>query len=293
MTDGQPNLFIVGAMKSGTSSLHSYLHQHPAIFMCEPKEPCFFVSRKELDWPAIEKLELGHEPNYLRLFAESGSARYLGESSTLYTKAPKISGVPERIARYSPGARIIYLMRDPIERTISHYWHTVRWERESRDMLTALAREPHYTEVSSYAMQIRPYIDLFGRQNVATFTLEELSQDTNDVLARICDWLDLPAADLQIDPAQRENVTPLEVDQVRGRGWLERFRWSPVWNSLGSWFPKRFRSLGRSMATKSVDRNAVDRDNAIAFLRPRQLEETAELGQLLGREFPEWQTLSG
>ncbi len=293
MAARRPNLFIVGAMKAGTSSLHSYLHLHPGIFMCEPKEPCFFVSREQLDWPAIEKFEFWHEPNYLELFEKAGDARFVGESSTLYTKAPRISGVPERIARYSPGARIVYMTRDPIERTISHYWHTVRWENERRDLLTALREEPHYREVSYYAMQIRPYLDLFGRDRVISFTLEELSGDANSVLSELCTWLDLPAAGLPADLGRPRNVTPPEVDQVRGRGRLERFRWSPFWDRVGSWIPKPVRLLGRQLATRRVDRQLVDRERAVAWLRPRQLDETAELVELLGRDYPDWRTLRG
>lgn len=289
----RPNLFIVGAMKSGTSSLHSHLNLHPQVFMCEPKEPCFFVARDQLNWPAIEKLELWREPKYLQLFAASGQARYRGESSTLYTKAPKISGVPERIARFSPDARIVYVMRDPVERTISHYWHAVRWEKERRDLLTALQRESHFREVSFYAMQLRSYLRLFDRNQITTLTLEELARNPHATVAVLCSWLGLDSELLPSDLGTARNVTPEKVEQVRGLGLLERFRWSPLWEKLGPSFPRSVRSIGRRLALERLDRKSVEHRRAVEFLRPRQLEETAELSELLGRSFQEWTTLLG
>ena len=114
----RPNLFIIGAMKSGTSSLHAYLGTHPSVFMCEPKEPGYFVEQLNL------KRGRGW---YSKLFHGAEGASIRGESSTEYTKAPMYGGVPQRLAEFNPQAKIIYLMRDPIERSISHYWHMVRW----------------------------------------------------------------------------------------------------------------------------------------------------------------------
>src|SRR4051794_17663311 len=105
-------------MKSGTSSLHAYLATHPQIFMCPEKEPEFFA--KEAIWSRGERW-------YLELFAGAKNESIIGESSTVYSKIPKFRGVPERIGKFNPEARFIYVMRDPIERTISQYWFRVRY----------------------------------------------------------------------------------------------------------------------------------------------------------------------
>jgi hypothetical protein len=163
-----PNLFIIGAMKSGTSSLHADLGSHPQIFMSTPKEPMFFSSGA--DWRA--RLE-----GYLELFAAAGAVHYAGESSTEYSKAPRFPGVPERLHAFNPEARILYLMRDPIERAISHYWHMVRHHGERRRLPDALRREPEYADLSRYAMQLEPYVRLFGMGNVYALTFEEMVRE--------------------------------------------------------------------------------------------------------------------
>ena len=116
------------------------------------------------------------EENYLRLFRTCADAVVLGEASTNYTKFPLISGVPERIRSFNPEARFIYVMRDPIERTISHYWHMVTYHAERRPILEAIKAEPQYLDVSHYAMQLMPYLDRFGSDRVAVVSFEQLTR---------------------------------------------------------------------------------------------------------------------
>ena len=118
----KPNLFVIGAMKSGTSSLHYYLAAHPQIFMSDPKEPSYFAvsSRSKSASPQIATQSYCRsEEEYLRLFENAQGATIIGESSTNYTKLNSFTQVPQRIAAFQPDARFIYIMRDPLERTIS------------------------------------------------------------------------------------------------------------------------------------------------------------------------------
>src|SRR5262245_7209987 len=102
-----PNFLVIGAMKCGTSSLYQYLRSHPQVFMPNDPDEVNFFSRRDLErWSEW----------YRRLFAEAGSAVAIGERSTNYTKYPSIPDVPTRIARSIPDAKLIYLIRDPIER---------------------------------------------------------------------------------------------------------------------------------------------------------------------------------
>ena len=290
----RPNLFIVGAMKSGTSSLHRYLGEHPEVFMCEPKEPSYFVKREQLKWPAIEKYGFWRgEEIYLRLFAAAGNATVIGESSTLYTKAPGISGVPDRIAAFNPNARIIYLMRDPVERTLSHYWHMVREHVEWRPLLRAIREKAEYMNVSHYAMQLSPYLNLFGEGQVRALTFEEMVADTSATMRGLFTWLGVDPEFVPPSVGLRENPTPERLERVRGRGWLNSFRYSRIWNAVGPRVPQRLRNVGRTAAVVTVNRkdNATDRQEVIEYLRPIQSEQTRELSRLLGRCFPEWETL--
>lgn len=279
------NLFIIGAMKSGTTSLHNYLNEHPAIFMCEPKEPGFFV--EELAWSK------GYEW-YRSLFAQANGAVVLGESSTHYTKLPVYKGVPERIARFNPDARFIYLMRDPVERAISHYWHNVRdmkWGREWRSMLSAVRRDPQYVAFSDYAMQLRPYIDIFGRERVYTTTFEHMVGNPDDVLREIFDWLRVDSGFRPEGTRRRWNAAPAEAKRVGGFGILNRLRYSQAWDSLAPMVPRSLRQMGTRLAERRVDHASQDVAAVERYLRPILLEKTEGIRAMLGRDFNEWTTL--
>src|SRR5262249_59279001 len=124
------------------------------VFMTPVKEPCYFVDPRDLRnaWPQMwRKGYWRTAERYLELFAAAGAATVIAEASNLYSQVPAIAGVPERILSFSPDARFIYLMRDPVERTISHYWHRVRWSGEHRPILAAPRTDPQYTDTSHYA----------------------------------------------------------------------------------------------------------------------------------------------
>ncbi|BCO30927.1 sulfotransferase [Thiohalobacter sp. COW1] len=292
----RPNLFLIGAMKSGTTSLHALLAMHPQVFMCEPKEPCYFLDPDQLRryWPEMwERRYWESEAAYLKLFAAAGDVPVIGESSTDYSKLPRFAGVVERIRAFNPQARFIYIMRDPVERTLSHYWHMVTHRAERRDMLMALREEPHYLEVSHYARQLRPYLDAFTGERILTLTFEALQSDPLTTVQQVFAWLGVDPDFVPPDPAKRENVTAERVQQVSGRGLLHRLRHSRLWDRVGPWVPAGVRRLGVRLSQKEVDRADVDRRAAVDYLRPIQREQTEELRRLLGCDFPEWKTLYG
>jgi Sulfotransferase family len=282
-----PNLFIIGAMKCGTTSLHNYLAGLRGVFMSEPKEPGFFV--RELTWSKGRDW-------YLGLFAAAGDAEIVGESSTHYTKLPTYEGVAERIRTFNPEARFIYLMRDPLDRTISHYWHNLRdlrIARERRSMLRAVREDPQYLSYSDYAMQLEPYIALFGRDALYLETFEAFTLRPDRTLRAIVGWLgldtDIPASLTQ----KKWNPKPSQLRKARGSGTLNRLRYNRFWGRLSPRVPRWMRSIGNRLAETPVDPNEEAAAAAIEYLRPPQLEQAQRLSALLGRQFPEWTTLYG
>ncbi|RPI90677.1 MAG: sulfotransferase [Planctomycetaceae bacterium] len=280
----RPNLFVIGAMKSGTSSLHDYLGTHPGIYMSSVKEPCHFVPElgrsQGLEW-------------YLSLFAEGGECTYRGESSVVYTHLPDHPGVPERIDAFSPDARYIFIMRDPVERAVSHYWHRLKSKRvvERRDMESAFRENPVYFNYSDYAMQLRPYLDRFGADRVLSLTLEELSADTVRVMGSIYAWLGVAVDAVPEQGFQTvRHVTPKVITQKIG--WLSRLRYSAAWNAMGPWVPAGLRKLGKRLSEPvTIDRASVPVDAAVEFAREQLRPRIEALRELLGRDFPEWKTL--
>lgn len=282
----RPNLFVVGAMKSGTTSLHRYLDSHPEIFMTQDpwKETQYFV--KERNWPRGEAW-------YLKLFDDAGEATILGETSTDYTKLPHYSGVVDRIAEFNPDARIIYIMRDPVERAISHYWWEVQFSGEGRDMLTAVRKVSWITDVSYYAMQLGPYLDRFGPARVLTLTAEQLSTAPAETLQKVFAWLGVDASVLPDRLDRRDNASGKEVNRLIGSGVLSHLRGGRVWDTLKRLTPPRLRQQALRTLSRPVARDTSQLAAAVDYLRPIQQRQTAELCELLGREFPEWTTLYG
>lgn len=280
----RPNLFVIGAMKCGTTSLHAALAAHPQIFMCRPKEPDYFIA--ERNWSKGERW-------YLSLFARAGDAPIIGESSTGYTKAPTFTGVPQRIMRFQPSARFIYIMRDPIERAISQYWHHVRREGERRDMLTAILAEPHFRDVSHYAAQLAPYVEVFGRDRIYPLTLEELVACPSKVFRELLVWLGVNAAFVP-QRIQRRHVTPDTIHLARtGLGVLLKLRSSRGWHAAARLMPRSVRTIGLRLIAREVDRTAQPVAQVAELLRPLQRAQTQALSRMLGRQFPEWTTLFG
>ena len=148
-----PNFIIIGAMKSATSTLHKQLSLQPGIFMSTPKEPNFFsddpIYRKGLDW-------------YRCLFSGALNGAICGESSTHYTKLPNYPHTIERLKEAIPNPKLIYVMRHPVDRLISHYMH--QWSEGviTCDIDKAVDRYPELIDYSCYGKQITPFIDAFG-----------------------------------------------------------------------------------------------------------------------------------
>lgn len=185
----KPNLFVIGAMKSGTTSLCNYLGCHPDIFMSKLKEPMHF-SR-------VEHWSFGNE-KYLSLFADAKAEAYVGEGSTEYTKLPSRKGVAQRLYDFSPRARLIYLMRDPFKRILSQYKHMVRAKRETRLLSDAIkgcfkngSGHTDYLSNSYYAYQLLPYLELFGNEALFLGTFEEFVASPEDFCRKIFAWLDI------------------------------------------------------------------------------------------------------
>jgi hypothetical protein len=294
----RPNLFVIGAMKSGSTFLSRLLDLHPAIYIARPEEPSYFVAQEQLQalWPSM--WDLGYwrsEEAYLRLFEPGGDVPLLGEASTNYSKIPLATGVPERIARFAPDARFVYIMRDPVERSISHYWHMVRFNGEHRSMFAALQADPRYLSVSNYAMQLTPYLALFGRERVFTLTYEELTQQTESTIRRLYAWLGVdPMVELPSGYDSPENATPDEILRHSALGSLvHRLRWSRRIRGLIPHVPSRLRTTAKRILSEKVLRDNVHTSAAIALLRPAQQRQTEELSAMLGRDFPEWVTLWG
>jgi Sulfotransferase domain len=176
----KPDFIIIGAMKCATSSLHTQLAQQPGIFMSTPKEPNFFSDDKEyargISW-------------YQSLFQEAQPGDISGESSTHYTKLPNYSLCVERLSSYLPNVKLIYVMRHPIDRLISHYIH--QWSQNvfTCDINQTVDQYQELIAYSCYTRQLEPYINVYGKENILPVFFEAVKAHPQRELEKIARFI--------------------------------------------------------------------------------------------------------
>ncbi len=176
-----PDFLIIGAMKAGTTSLHSYLGKHPEIHTSELKEINFFSSEdkyiKGIHW-------------YKKHFITD--KRIKGESSQGYSRAHMTKNVPEKIHETIPNVKLIYILRDPVERIISHYYETVSQDTYIlKNFVSAIIKNPNnnWVKTSSYYWQLEKYLLFFKRDQFLFITSEELKKSKLNTLNKVFTFL--------------------------------------------------------------------------------------------------------
>ncbi len=173
------DFLIIGAQKSGTTSLANQLSTHNNILISIPKEPHFFS--KNPDWK--ESIS-----EYHRLFPNPNS-KICGEASTTYTFSPDFGDVAKRIREYNPNIKLIYIMRQPVDRVISQFSHdTVKANNKPRAIESILS-DASYINRSRYGMQLKPYLDCFPREHILLLVFEEYVNNTLYTLENIASFL--------------------------------------------------------------------------------------------------------
>lgn len=228
-----PNVVVIGAMKCATSALHAYLDAHPDISMSATKELNFFNGPEQPphddpdSWWRSGQWHRGLEW-YAAQFDPHTPVR--GESSPAYT-SPDFPEVPDRMANVIPEARLVYLVRDPVERAVSQYAHHRRDGAEHRPLDEAvLDPDSQYLARSRYAERLAPFLEHFDRGQVHVVVQERLLADRDRQIAQVYehvgvdpDWRD-PRHDErhhvgdgrpEVDPALRRAVAQRVGDDVR------------------------------------------------------------------------------
>lgn len=245
-------MIIIGAMKSGTTSLYSYLAPHPEICPCRTKETEFF-SRHEAHGI--------HAGRYQDLWDfDPSKHRYVLEASTGYTKFPLESGVPGRIWDYGIRPRFLYILRDPFERIESHF-NTGRFNPGwNRSILN-----DHLLNVSDYYLQIRQYEEFFPRDSILLLDFQHLKQDPRLVLQEIYRFLGLE----EYFPKDFERRNRTEYPTR----WEYLYRKVITGAGLNRMIPSGLKTAGRKMTegAKPVRRRKLDtREREIVFQRLKE-----------------------
>ncbi len=282
-----PNLFLVGAAKAGTTSLYRELARHPAIYMSPMKEPHFFSQIE----PAPERKaffpHVTGEDEYLALFEGATTEELLGEASTSYLWDGQAA---ERIKRVVPEARILIMLRDPVDRAYSQYWNDVREGIERRSFLDALVEEqrsgPGAWGVSSlhidcgrYADQVERYLDRFGARVQVLFFEDFVGQEASTI-ADVHSFLGVGPPTAGAAP-RRMNPASLPRNRLSAAllasGKLRRVVRATV--------PRDLRSRLRAGLLKRATPPPMD-PAARALLMEIYRPEVGRLAELLGRPVP-------
>ncbi|HET6166347.1 MAG TPA: sulfotransferase [Marmoricola sp.] len=274
-----PNLVVIGAAKAGTTSLHNYLDLHPEIVMSQDKEMRFFTDPDCASW-------LGRYQEYFK-----PGARYRGESTPQYTKWPLFPGVPDRLADLAPDARLLYLVRDPIDRLVAEYVEEATWGVMTGGIEEHLVdlEAPHNPLVapSRYATQLREFRRRFGADRILVVDLDELAARPADVLADVFGFLDLAPIDVDA-----EALSPRNAWGSKGAlpGWYQALR-RPALVRLVHKLPTErlsaLRAFVRGKVSKPVDRPEPTA-RTLERLRAHLAPEVAELRSTTGLALAGW-----
>ena len=203
----QPDFIIIGAMKSATSSLHVQLGSQPGIFMSEPKEPNFFSDddqyRRGVD-------------SYFGLFANADENDLCGESSTHYTKLPEYPKTVSRMKALLPAPKLIYVMRHPVARMVSHYNHQWTQNVIRCDINEALTHYPELINYGRYSYQLEPYLESFGRASILPVFFEAVKRQPQKELERVARFIGYDGPVVWSDDLAKQNASAERMRRFPG-----------------------------------------------------------------------------
>jgi len=213
-----PNFIIIGAMKSATTSLYTYLKQHPDVFMTTIKEPMFFNNfQKENDCKlhGRKTKKITTFDQYYSLFDAVKNEKAIGEASPSYIFN---EDCPQLIHKYLPKTKIIAVLRQPVERAYSNFLHARRADREPiSDFEIAFNKEEerkaenwsplyYYKGKGYYAKQLERYYSLFPKENIKIILFEDLAKIPIETAQEIFEFINVDSSFIP-DTSKKANVS--------------------------------------------------------------------------------------
>ncbi len=280
-----PNFLVIGAQKSGTTSLCRHLASHPDVFVPAKKEPHFFSyeGREPRFRQRSRKTKnvINTLPEYLALFDGATTERAIGEGSTSYLHEEQSAA---RIRSRIPDAKLIAILREPVDRAWSHFHHAVRSGREPADGFAKAVRDEErrlaegwgdpyaYKSKGFYARQLRRYHALFPKEQLHVCLFDDLMADPKSLLRGVFAFLGVDPL-FEPDLSRKYNVggDAEEVFEYRG-GIADRIR--------------------TALSPARRDRDPAKKPHFPAELRAELAElyrpEIEDLQELIGRDLGAW-----
>jgi hypothetical protein len=268
MPDRLPDLVVIGAMKSATTTLYRWLVESQEVFFA-PKETNFFSGdegwARGVSW-------------YESLFsAAPAAAEVLGDASVAYSDPERSAVAAERMASVVPRARLVFVVRQPVERIRSHYRHELQRGRETRSLAAVLAEPGNaYLANSSYFRALEPYAMRFPREQILVIRFEDLVRAPFEAWDRTLSFLGLASRPA---PGTAHNVTRENAQWSPAFGFLKRRGLVSLRNAAR--LPAPVRRLGKRVLMRQDDAYQRQLDRAEDPIDPALMEPIwADLARL-------------
>jgi hypothetical protein len=288
VTPRGPDFLIVGAPKCGTTSLYRSLRDHPRLYASTRKEPHFFC---DVLPPHFRSMDADA---YFALFADAPESSLAFEASTNYVYS---EAACRRIRDHSRDSRIIVILRDPVARAYSEYWHFRRYGMEPLSFEECIATDGErevsrrYHERGLYSRHIERYLDTFGEGQVHVLLLDDLARDATATHAGICAFLGVDARALNVDKPQGQAWAPRWRRAGAAYGGLVSDRTAFTRFVRGA-TPRWARRPGRAVARALLTTTRVPpmAPETRARLRDGYAAEVSRLESVLRRDLTAWRT---
>ncbi len=285
-----PNFFIVGAPKAGTTSLYYYLDAHPEVFMSSIKEPNYFSYQATADQQLYYKEKgIATWDKYIALFKSIEQKKAIGEASVSYLFYPEAA---KKIKEKFPKARIIIMLRNPIERAISHYNMDYKLgyidcslenaiQKKDKSDLNKLYYQ-QFIQLGFYFEQVKRYIELFGQENVLIIYFEDINNNTQLEVEKLFHFLGVDSH-FQINTTARYNTFKTPRNYII----REMYRIKSLRIALKNLLPEKLIDLIKNIIlTKNKKR--WPKESTISFLKELYKLDIQKLEKLLNRNLKSW-----
>jgi hypothetical protein len=287
-----PNFLVIGAAKAGTTSLHWYLGEHPAVFMSPAKDPSYFAynldDQGRLLWgePGFHTFPVRSLAEYERLFDDVGGATAVGEASTMYLECPQSA---DRIRKLLPSVRIICSIRQPVDRAYSDYVmylrHRGRRFDAARDLTAGAAwadPESRWMRIGRYHEQLSRYFRAFPRERIRVVLFDDLKRDARGFMAELYRFL-------EVDPAFVPDVAvPHAPGGLPASPILEKLFVRSARATVKPWVPGPAVNWVRRLRTRTMRPVPPLPADLREELTGRFREDIARTSELIGRSLDHW-----
>ena len=295
-----PNFLIIGAAKAGTTSLYEYLKMHPEVYMSPRKETRFFaVYEEKLDFQGPEDLTryyfVKDLASYQALFDGVTDEKAIGEASPWYLYLPKAA---QRIKQHIPQAKLIAILREPVSRAYSHFYHSIRENIETvTDFTLAMAAETeriqsnwsqhwHYKQRGFYYAQLKHYYDLFEPEQIKVCLYDDLVTNPIALMQDIYAFLGVDDTFIP-NTTKKHNVTAIPKSQTLAK-FLKRSH--PLKSFFGSLIPSQ--NIRQQISHNLYKINRRPKPSLQLEVRKKFIEEYREdilkLQELIDRDLSQW-----